>query len=109
PVPAPFPLVARRPSRYFVTMIDYAAPLKDMAFTLAEIAGLEEIAALPGYGEATPDLVEQVLVEGGRFAAEVLAPLNRVGDVQGSRLENGRVRTPDGFADAYARFVAAGW
>jgi alkylation response protein AidB-like acyl-CoA dehydrogenase len=103
------PLLTRQPSRYSVAMTDYAAPLKDMAFTLAEIAGLEEIAALPGYGDATPDLVEQVLAEGGRFAAEVLAPLNRVGDIQGSRLENGRVRTPDGFADAYARFVAAGW
>src|SRR5690606_8479418 len=103
------PLLTRQPSRYSVAMTDYAAPLKDRAFTLAETAGLEETAALPGHVAATPDLVEQVLAQGGRFAAEVLAPLNRVGDIQGSRLENGRVRTPDGFADAYARFVAAGW
>jgi 3-(methylthio)propanoyl-CoA dehydrogenase len=90
-------------------MTDYTAPLHDMAFMLEEIAGLEAISTLPGYGEATPDVVAQILAEGGRFAGEVLAPLNRVGDVQGSRLENGQVRTPDGFREAYARFVESGW
>src|SRR5215468_10758331 len=87
----------------------YTAPLRDMLFTLEEIAGIGEIAALPGYGDATPDLVQSVLDEAGKFAAGVLAPLNRIGDQQGSRLENGVVRTPDGFRDAYAKFVAAGW
>ena len=90
-------------------MTDYTAPLRDMAFTLEEIAELEAISALPGHDEVTRDLVTQILAEGGRFAREVLAPLNRVGDIQGSRLENGQVRTPDGFREAYARFVEAGW
>ena len=87
----------------------YAAPLRDMIFTLEEIAGIGEIATLPGYADATPDLVRTVLDEAGKFAAGVLASLNRTSDQQGSRLENGVVRTPDGFRDAYAQFVAAGW
>ena len=87
----------------------YAAPLRDMIFTLEEIAGIGEITGLPGYADATPDLVQSILDEAGKFAAGVLAPLNRTGDQQGSQLENGIVRTPDGFRDAYAKFVAAGW
>jgi alkylation response protein AidB-like acyl-CoA dehydrogenase len=87
----------------------YAAPLRDMIFTLEEIAGIGEIATLPGYADATTDLVQTVLKEAGKFAAGLLAPLNRISDEQGSRLENGVVRTPEGFCDAYARFVAGGW
>ena len=87
----------------------YTAPLRDILFTLEEIAGLREIATLPGYAETTPDVVRSVLEEAAKFAGGVLAPLNRIGDQQGSRLENGVVRTPDGFRDAYAKFVAAGW
>src|SRR5215510_227726 len=87
----------------------YAAPLRDMIFALEEIAGIGEIATLPGYADVTPDLVQTVLDEAGKFAGGVLAPLNRTSDQQGSRLENGVVRTPDGFRDAYAKFVAAGW
>jgi alkylation response protein AidB-like acyl-CoA dehydrogenase len=87
----------------------YTAPVADLLFALEELAGIEEIAALPGYGDVTPDLVRTVLDEAGKFASGVIAPLNRVGDQQGSRLENGIVRTPDGFRDAYAKFVAGGW
>ncbi|HLB81181.1 MAG TPA: acyl-CoA dehydrogenase N-terminal domain-containing protein, partial [Dongiaceae bacterium] len=90
-------------------MTAYAAPLRDIAFVLSELVGIEDIAGLPGYGEATPETVGAVLEEAGRFASEVLAPLNRGGDVQGSRLENGAVRTPDGFRDAYRQFVDSGW
>jgi 3-(methylsulfanyl)propanoyl-CoA dehydrogenase len=90
-------------------MTDFAAPLADMKFALAAVAGLESLASLPGLGEATPDLVDQILDEAGRFATEVLAPLNRVGDIEGSRLENGEVRTPAGFADAYRVFAEGGW
>ncbi|MDP6774479.1 MAG: acyl-CoA dehydrogenase family protein, partial [Rhodospirillales bacterium] len=90
-------------------MTPYEAPLADMRFVLGELAGLEEVAALPGLGEATPDLVDAVLEEAGRFGAEVLAPLNRVGDSEGCVFENGVVRTPSGFRDAYARFVEGGW
>jgi alkylation response protein AidB-like acyl-CoA dehydrogenase len=87
----------------------YAAPLDDVRFALKHVAGFDEIAKLPGYEEATLDVVDHILEEAGRFAAEVVGPLNRVGDKEGSRLENGIVRTPAGFKDAYRQFVAGGW
>jgi butyryl-CoA dehydrogenase len=90
-------------------MSDYSAPVRDMQFVLRELAGLEEIAAMPGFGEATPDLVEQILAESARFCAEVLAPLNRSGDQEGSRWRDGEVTTPKGFKDAYRQFVEGGW
>src|SRR5690606_19974089 len=81
----------------------------DMKFVLREVVGIERVAALPGYEDATPDLVDAVLEEAGRFGREVLAPLNRVGDTHGSVLENGVVRTPPGFKEAYRKFVEGGW
>ena len=90
-------------------MTDYRAPVSDMRFVLEEIADLPKIAALPGYEDATPDLVEAVLEEAGRLASELLAPLNRKGDEVGSVLENGVVRTPGGFAEAYRQYVEGGW
>ena len=89
-------------------MSDYAAPLADMRFVLEEIAALPELERL-GYEHATPDVVEAVLEEAGKLASEVLAPLNRSGDIEHSVLENGMVRTPRGFKEAYASFVAGGW
>jgi 3-(methylthio)propanoyl-CoA dehydrogenase len=88
---------------------DYTAPLADMRFALEEIAGIGEIARLPHCEQASPDLVDAVLEEAGKLAAGVLAPLNRVGDQQGSRLENGVVRTPQGFKEAYRQYVEGGW
>ncbi|HLS67740.1 MAG TPA: acyl-CoA dehydrogenase [Kiloniellales bacterium] len=90
-------------------MTDYRAPVSDMRFVLQEIAELPKIAALPGYEEATPDLVEAVLEEAGKLASDLLAPLNQKGDEVGSILENGVVRTPEGFAAAYAQYVEGGW
>ena len=90
-------------------MTAYTAPIADMRFVLEELAGLGEIAGLPGYEDATPDLVEAVLSEAGRFAGEVLAPLNQSGDREGSVYENGVVRTPRGFPEAYAQFAEGGW
>lgn len=91
-------------------MVDYKAPLRDMQFLLEELAGLDEIAGLPGCEEASGDLVAAVLEEAGRFAAGVLAPINRAGDVQGCRLDgDGRVHLPDGWKAAYERFSEAGW
>ena len=90
-------------------MTEFAAPLEDMKFTLDEIVKLEEVTALPGFEDATPDLVEAVLEEAGKFGAGVLAPTNRVGDEQGNRLENGVVRTADGFKEAYQQYQEAGW
>jgi alkylation response protein AidB-like acyl-CoA dehydrogenase len=87
----------------------YSAPIDEMIFVLNEIAGLPAIARLPGYEEATPDLVEAILGEAGKLAGEVLAPLNHPGDQEGSSFENGVVRTPKGFPEAYRRFVEGGW
>jgi 3-(methylthio)propanoyl-CoA dehydrogenase len=90
-------------------MSAYAAPLKDMKFVLRELAGLAQVAKLPGYEEATPDTVEAILEGAAKFAGEVLDPLNRGGDEEGSHWENGRVRTPKGFREAYEKFAAGGW
>jgi len=90
-------------------MPDFVAPLADIRFALDAVAGIESLAALPSLGEATPELVGQVLEEAGRFAGEVLAPLNRPGDIEGARLENGAVYTPAGFGDAHRQFAAGGW
>jgi alkylation response protein AidB-like acyl-CoA dehydrogenase len=90
-------------------MSAYTAPLKDMKFVLNELAGLAEVAKLPGYEEATPDTVDAILEEAARFASEVLDPLNRVGDQEGSKLVDGEVRTPKGFREAYRKFAEGGW
>jgi len=90
-------------------MTDYVAPLADIRFTATRLAGFDEVAALPGAEDVTLDLAESIFEEAGKFAGEVLGPLNVVGDRQGSRLENGVVRTPDGWADAYKAFVDGGW
>lgn len=90
-------------------MIEYFAPLDDIRFVLNEIVGLDEIADLPGYQELSPDLVDAVMEEAGKFGREVLAPLNQIGDQEGARLENGVVRMPQGFHQAYTQFAEAGW
>ena len=90
-------------------MSDYRAPVSDMRFVLDRIVGLDGLAALEGLEAATPDTVDAVLDEAARFASEVLAPLNRVGDAQGSVIDGCEVTTPDGFKEAYRLFVAGGW
>src|SRR5438445_3629740 len=90
-------------------MSTYQAPLKDMRFALNELAGLGEVAKLPGYGEASPDTVDAILEEASKFASEVLDPINFSGDQEGSKLSDGEVRTPRGFRDAYRKFCDGGW
>ena len=90
-------------------MSTYTAPLKDMRFVLNELAGLSEVAKLPGCEEATPDTVDAILEEAARFASGVLDPLNRSGDQEGSKWSDGEVRTPKGFRDAYRQFAEGGW
>ncbi len=87
----------------------YTAPITELRFALDAIADLPGIARLPGYEEATPDLATAILEEAGRLAGEVMAPLNHPGDREGSAFENGVVRTPDGFPEAYRQFVEGGW
>ncbi len=90
-------------------MSEYRAPLEDIRFVLHDLVGVESLASFPGYEEASTDVVDAVLDEAARFAGEVLSPLNRVGDAEGSHLVDGRVVTPRGFREAYRQFVEAGW
>lgn len=91
-------------------MPDYRAPLEDMQFVLNEIAGMDAVRELPGCEEATEDMVTAILEEAAKLAAEVLAPLNAVGDRQGARLDaQGRVAVADGFSEAYRQYVDGGW
>ena len=90
-------------------MSEYSAPTADMLFVLEHIAGLAQLANREGYEHADLDTVEGVLGEAARFMEEQLVPLNRKGDEEGLVVENGQIFHPDGFADAYMRFVEAGW
>ncbi len=90
-------------------MSTYQAPLKDMRFVLNELAGLAEIAKLPGYQDATPDTVDAILEEASKFASGVLDPINYSGDQEGSKWSDGSVETPKGFKDAYKQFCEGGW
>jgi len=90
-------------------MSNYTAPLKDMQFVLTELAGLDRVAALPGYEEATADVVEAILDESAKFTGGVLAPLNRSGDEEGAKWADKAVTMPKGFKEAYAQFVDNGW
>ena len=90
-------------------MQTYTAPLRDMRFVLHELHGLDKLNAYPKYADFTPDVVDSVLEEAAKVASEVLLPLNAVGDLEGCVLENGVVRTPKGFKEAYKLFCENGW
>ena len=91
-------------------MSTYRAPLAEIKFVLNDVAGLAQVATLPGFEESTPDIVAAILEEASRFATEVLDPLNASGDREGARqLDDGSVRTPTGFRDAYLKYCENGW
>ena len=89
--------------------MSYSAPTKQMQFLLDHVVGMADVAALPGYEDATPDIVAAILEEAGKFAGEVLAPLNWDGDQQGAKWSEEGVTTPDGWKEAYGQFSEAGW
>jgi len=90
-------------------MHEYQAPLTDMKFVLRELVDLELLAQLPGFGDMTLDVADAVLDEAAKFAGGVLSPLNRSGDLEGVRWQEGEVLTAAGWKQAYTRFAADGW
>jgi alkylation response protein AidB-like acyl-CoA dehydrogenase len=88
----------------------YKAPLRDFQFLLEDVLDIDRYSNLPGFADASSDLVRQILEEAGRFSEEVLAPLDRAGDQQGCKLNSdGSVVTPTGWKEAYRQLVDAGW
>lgn len=87
----------------------YQAPVSEFAFMLDHIVGFDRIAALDLFADCTPDTVTAILTEAAKLSDETMAPLNRVGDKNPARLENGVVRTPPGYADAYRQIADGGW
>ena len=89
-------------------MPSYTAPTKDMQFVLHHVLKVTE-QPIPGYADLEADFTAAILEEAGKIASGVLAPLNVVGDTEGCRLENGVVRTPSGFKDAFEQMREGGW
>ena len=88
----------------------YKAPTRDTRFVVNELIGLENFQNLPGFANAGQDLTDAVIEEAGRFVAEVIAPLNQIGDREGcTRHADGSVTTPTGFKQAYRQYVDGGW
>jgi acyl-CoA dehydrogenase len=87
----------------------YRAPINDMLLALNHGAGLQAAVKAGHYGDYDGDIARAVLEEAARFATDVLAPLNRIGDANGIRLEGGKVTTAPGWPDAYQRWIAGGW
>jgi len=90
-------------------MPSYEAPTEEFKFLLYDFLQIERYANLPGFEEASPDLIDAILEEGGKFMSEVLAPLNQVGDSEGCTFDDGEVTTPTGFKEAYQSWCEAGW
>ncbi len=91
-------------------MPSYTPPIADTRFVLDQVLGIDRYAKLPGFASASPDIVQAVLEEGGRFCAEVVFPTNQTGDHEGcTRHDDGSVTTPAGFKEAYTQFSEGGW
>ena len=95
--------------RWSYIMNDYSAPLDDMKFLFDHVLDLPKISYLPGYEDATPDIIEAILLEAARFYEEVLAPTNKTADIQGSKLVEGNIITAPALDGVYKKIVEAGW
>jgi len=87
----------------------YRAPVQDFLFLANELFEIEKQRDIPDFKELTPDLLEDIFTNAGKFAEQVLQPINQSGDEEGCHFENGVVRTPKGFKEAYKQFSEAGW
>jgi acyl-CoA dehydrogenase len=87
----------------------YRSPAAEMHFLLENVAGFDRLAGTPAFAEMAPDTLRAILAEAARLGDEVLAPLQRIGDAHPARLENGQVRTPPGFAEAFGALARGGW
>lgn len=90
-------------------MADYKAPVDEVLFVVNDLLNINDLTEIPSFSEATSDLVEAVVEEAGKFAGEVFAPLNRIGDLQHSSAKDGEVKTPEGFKEAYQLYLESGW
>ena len=90
-------------------MADYQAPVREILFAIRDLAGLDRITRLPGYGEATAETAEAILEQAAELAEGVLSPTNAIGDRKGPRVENGGVVVPEEFKAVYREFKAGGW
>ncbi|MBT3491375.1 MAG: acyl-CoA dehydrogenase [Rhodospirillaceae bacterium] len=90
-------------------MPSYTAPVRDLRFVLNELLAITDCTEIPGYGDVSDDLIDAVLDGGAKIAEEIWAPLNQVGDEEGCRFENGVVRTPTGFKEAFDAWNEGGW
>ncbi len=90
-------------------MAEYNAPLEEMKFTLFDVIGMDEVLLLDHYRDASKDIVDAIMEEGSKFTHEILSPLNRVGDIEGTVFKNKSVTMPKGFKEAYAQYVENGW
>ena len=90
-------------------MIPYTPATQDQLLAIRVNAGIEELAQSERFAAAEPDMVEAIVDGVGQFSAGEFAPLNRIGDLEGAKLENGVVRLPDGFKSAYDTYVEQGW
>lgn len=90
-------------------MSEYVAPIRDMQFVLKELAGLDQVVTLPGFEEADQDVIDAILEEAGKFANQVLSPINRIGDKEGAKWKDKAVTAAPGFKEAYKQFGESGW
>lgn len=99
-----------RTARVEEGMTIYRAPVQDTLFVLNDVLGYQRYSNLPGFSDATPDILEAILAEGAKLAENVMHPLNRVGDMEGCvRHDDGSVTTPKGFKDAFDQYREGGW